>query len=282
MLALHRRTSYLFLAIVLGHVLLISAQVQSRSGVPMLQAVAFAAFAKVQQVLAATADGGRSLWSNYFALRGVARENEALKQRTLELEGQLQQAQALAGQTRALEETLGLRQSMPKPTVAARVIAGDPTPGSLTTITIDRGADDGVQPDFVVIGRSGVVGRVINRPLPHVAQVQLLVGRNAAAAAMLERTGAAGMVAVGGSGDPPIRLELVPSAADVKPGDRLLTSGQDGLYPRGFAIGTIEKAEHRAGQWVISVRPAVDFSHLDVVLVILEKATLPPPGRGGS
>jgi hypothetical protein len=78
MLALHRRTGYLFLAILIGHVLLISAQVQSKTGVPMLQVVAFAAFAKVQQVLAATADGGRAFWSNYFALRGVAREGIAL------------------------------------------------------------------------------------------------------------------------------------------------------------------------------------------------------------
>jgi rod shape-determining protein MreC len=281
MLALHRRTSYLFLAIILGHVLLISAQVQSKSGLPMLQTIAFAAFAKVQQMLAATADGGRAFWSNYFALRGVARENEALRTRALDLEGQLQQAQALAGQTRALEEMLGLRQSVEKRTLAARVIAGDPTPGSLTTITIDRGSDDGVQRDFAVIGRNGVVGRVINDPLPHAAQVQLLVGRNAGAAAMFERTGAGGM-ALGGSGDPPIRMELVPNAADVTPGDRVLTSGQDGLYPRGFAIGTVEQAERRAGAWTIKVRPAVDFSHLDFVLVILEKATLPQPGGGGS
>jgi rod shape-determining protein MreC len=278
MLALHRRTSYLFLAIVLGHVLLISAQVQSKSGIPVLQAVAFAAFAKVQQLLAGTADGGRALWSNYFALRGVARENEVLKRRTLDLEGQLQQAQALAGQARVLEDTLRLQQSVPKPTLAARVIAGDPTPGSLTTVTIDRGSDDGVQPDFAVIGHDGVVGRVINHPLPHAAQVQLLVGRNAAAAAMFERAGAGG-VALGGSGDPPIRVELVPNGADIKPGDRVLTSGQDRLYPRGFAIGTVVFAERR-GVWTIKVRPAVDFSHLDVVLVVLEKATVLPPGGG--
>lgn len=277
MLALRRRTGYLFLAIVVGHVLLISAQVQSKMGVPMLQTVAFAAFAKVQQVLAATADGGRAFWSNYFALRGVARENETLKRQILGLEGQLQQAQALAGRSRALEEALALQQSVDKPTLAARVIAGDPTPGSLMTVMIDRGSDDGVLTDLAVIGRAGVVGRVINRPLPHAAQVQLLVGRNAAAGAMFERTGAGG-IAIGGSGDPPIRMELVPNSADVKPGDRVLTSGHDGLYPRGFAIGTVEQAERRAGAWTIKVRPAIDFSDLDVVLVVLEKMTLPKPG----
>ena len=67
---------------------------------------------------------------------------------------------------------------------------------------------------------------------------------------------------------------------DVKVGDRVLTSGHDGLFPRGFAIGTVEQADRRAGVWTIKVRPAVEFSHLDVVLVLLEKVTLPAPGGG--
>ena len=273
-----RRTGYLFLAIVVGHVLLISAQVQSKAGVPLLQTGAFGAFAGVQQGLAAVADGGRAFWSNYFALRGVAQQNEILKRQALDLEGQLQQERALANQTRALEDVLGLQRSVDKPTLAARVIAGDPTPGAQATVTIDRGSADGVTKDLAVIGRNGIVGRVLNQPLPHVAQVQLLVGRNAAAGAMFERTGAGG-IAVGGSGDPPIRMTWVPDAADVKAGDRVLTSGQDGLYPRGFVIGTVAQAERKAGAWTIAVRPAVDFSHLDFVLVVLERE--PPPRAGG-
>src|SRR5438034_5866512 len=97
-----RRVGYVFLMISLGHVLLISAQVQSKSGLPVLEMVAFGGFAKVQRSLAVTTDGVRSLWTNYFALRGVARENEALKLRNLELEGQLQEVEALAANTHAL------------------------------------------------------------------------------------------------------------------------------------------------------------------------------------
>jgi rod shape-determining protein MreC len=276
--ALHRRTTYLFLAITVGHVLLISAQVQSKSGLPVLQTVAFGAFAKVQQSLAVTTDAGRSVWKNYFALRGAARENAALKLRNLELETQLQQVQALAAGTHALEETLGLKTSMPQPTLAARVIAGDPSPGSLT-ITIDRGADDGVHADMAVIGPRGVVGRVINRPLPHAAQVQLLIGRNAGAAIVFKDAGAGGF-ARGGAGDPPLLVDWVPNSADVKTGDVALTSGQDNLFPKGLVVGTVASAERHAGQWTIKLRPAVDFSHIDIVLVVLSRE--PAPAAGGN
>jgi rod shape-determining protein MreC len=263
----------------LGHVLLISAQVQSKTGLPVLETVTFGAFARLQQGLGGVTDGMRSIWTNYIWLGGVAKENVWLKQRNLELEGQIQQAQALASRMKSLEDALDLREMVPSRTVAARVIAGDPAPGSLT-ITIDRGSSDEIQTDMAVIAASGLVGRVINRPLPHAAQVQLLTGRNAAAAVVFERSGAGG-IAEGGSGDPPLRVELVPNASDIKVGDRVLTSGQDGLFPGGFFVGTVERAERHAGQWTVAVRPSVDFSHIDVVLVILDKQSKAGPGRSG-
>ena len=101
---------------------------------------------------------------HYVALRGVATENDRLQRRLLDLEGQLQQAQAQATRTQALERALQLRQSVPAPTLVARVIAGAPSPGSFT-ITIDAGAADGVQAEMAVIEKNGVVGRVINRQI---------------------------------------------------------------------------------------------------------------------
>jgi rod shape-determining protein MreC len=99
--------------------------------------------------------------------------------------------------------------------------------------------------------------------------VQLIVGLNAAAGATLEKSGVGGVVA-GGAKDPPLRLEFIPNLVDVQPGERVLTSGQDGIYPSGFVIGVVEKSEKgNNGQRDISVRPAVDVSHLEVVLVIL-------------
>jgi rod shape-determining protein MreC len=143
---------------------------------------------------------------------------------------------------------------------------------------IDRGTADGVQPDMAVIGAKGVVGRVINQPTPHAAQVQLLIGKLAGAGVTIERSGAGialertgtGGIAVGGAGDPPLRLEYVPNSADLRVGDRVLTSGQDGIYPPGFLVGTVG-VPNAAQSTGVAVRPAVDFTHIDIVLVVLAK-----------
>ena len=78
--------------------------------------------------------------------------------------------------------------------------------------------------------------------------------------------------------NPPLRVEYVPNSADVKAGDRVLTSGQDGIYPRGFLVGVVTGAQRRAGAWAVELQPAVDFSHVDVVLVVLAKPARQGPG----
>lgn len=271
-MASFRRTLALFLVLSFVHVLLISAQVQSKSGMPVIQAATFSVFASIQHFTSGIADLGQSFWSNYVALRGVAAENDALKKRVLELEGLTQAQAAIVSQTTDLESLLRLQQSLVAPTLAARVIAGDPAPGA-DMITIDRGSADGVEPDMAVIGHQGVIGRVFNRPTAHAAQVQLLKGRLAAAGAVTEKSLAAGVVQ-GGAGDPPLEMNFVDVLRDVEVGERVLTSGLDGIFPRGFVIGTVERAVKGSGFYSdLRVRPAVDFSRLDVVLVVMVKRT---------
>jgi rod shape-determining protein MreC len=138
------------------------------------------------------------------------------------------------------------------------------------TVTINQGSEDGVAVDMAVISAEGVVGRVIGRPTSHTAQIQLLIHRQASAAVKIERTGAGVGNAVGGASDPPMHLEQVPNLLDaVRPGDRILTSGLDGIFPAGFLIGTVEKADlANVSRRVVTVRPAVDFGSLDIVLIV--------------
>ena len=270
------RTFTLLVVLSLGHVLLISSQVQSRSGAPVLEAVAFGTVSKVQGVAAGAADGTRSIWHRYFALQGVERENEALRQRVLELEGRLQTEEARASRTRQLEEALALQRDVEASTLAARVIAGSPAAGE-HWITIDRGAADGVGPDMAVMAGRGVIGRVIGTPIATAAKVQLLIARNAAAGAMLEKSGT-GAIVVGGAADGLLVLDMVQGSATIDVGERVLTSGQDGIYPQGFLIGTVDRVEGTGKTRRIMVRPAVDFSHIEVVLVLLAR---PPAGGSG-
>ncbi len=274
---MQRRTLVLLLVICLGHVLLISAQVQSRSGLPVIEAVAFDSFARIQTGTAYVADSVGGLWTNYFALRGAARENQALRQQLLDLQGKVQQQESLLARTRALEEALALTQSAGIPMLAARVIAGNPSPGSLS-VTIDRGSRDGVAVDMAVIGARGVVGRIIGPVAQGASVVQLLAGRDAAAGVTFEKSRAAGM-ALGGSADGLLRAEYVPASATIQEGEKVVTSGQDGIFPAGYLVGFVERVRTLGGtEREILVRPAVDFSHIDIVLVVLARPAEVPKG----
>ena len=273
MLDIRQRTGYLFLAVTVGHVILISAQVQSKSGVRLLDAFALGAFAKVQQGAAGGIHGIRSAWGNYVDLRGVRAENEQLRSQVADLEVRLQEQRALAARTSKLQELLNLRSSVSAPTLAAEVIAGNPNPGMMT-LTIDRGSADGVQENMAVIAPTGIVGRVVGSPAAHAARVQLIIDQHAAAGAVSERSRAGGMVVGRSDADgAPLRMELVSNLADLKAGDLIITSGVDGIYPKGFAIGRAESVERRTGLYLtVTVRPTVDFRSLEEVLIVMVPA----------
>ena len=252
----------------MGQIILVSAQVQTRTGTRLLQAAAFEVFSRVQHGTASLVNGTRGLWSNYVALRGVRVENADLKRRVAALEVQLQQEHAMAARSSELAALVDLKSRAEFPTLAAEVIAGNPDP-VMRSVTIDRGSNDGVQADMAVIAPGGIVGRVLGPVGRRAARVQLIIDRNAAAGAVTERARAGGMV-VGVEADPPLRMELVSNLNDVKAGDAVVASGVDGIYPKGYRIGHVESAVRGGGLYqTITVRPAVDFSSLEEVLVVL-------------
>jgi rod shape-determining protein MreC len=252
----------------MAQVILVSAQVQTKTGVRVLSAVAFETFSHVQVATASVVNGVRGTWGNYVALRHVRVENEDLRRRVADLEVKLQEEHALAARSERLQELMELKTTATLPTLAAEVIAGNPDP-MMRTVTIDRGTAEGVLADMAVIAPRGIVGRVIGPVGRHAARVQLIIDRDAAAGALAERTRAGGMI-TGGEANP-LRMELVSNFADVKAGDRIVASGVDGIYPKGYLIGLVERSDHGGGLYrTISVQPAVDFSSLEEVLVVLE------------
>jgi len=264
---IRQRSGYLFLAVMLGLVLLISAQVNSRSGVPVLESVTSGIFSEVQRVLSGGVSGVRRLWSGYVGLRNLRAENEELKRQLAAAEIASQEQRALADRARGLEKMLELRDRVDLRTTAAEIIGAAAMP-DFRTLTIDKGTRDGLGPDMAVIAPAGVVGRLVT-PSARSAKVQLLIDRNAAAGAIVERTRAQGVV-VGGGGNERLQMQYVSEASDVAVGDVVVTSGIDGIYPKGFIIGRVETVEKNGPAFKrIVVKPAVDFSQLEEVLVVL-------------
>jgi len=320
-----RRTLTLLVVLCLGHVLLISSQVPAASGTSALGSAAFGSVTRVQSAIGGVSGGVGGFWQHYLALGGVSRDNEALRARVLELEGQLQGERARGTRVDALEDALKMQRSVVARTLAARVIAGNPITGVLT-VNIDRGTADGVERNMAVINDRGLVGRVIGTPSARAATVQLLIDRTAAAGALIEPSattvapaapaatgaaaaptpvggspagaapvttpvatpgapaatipvavaGAAGSV-TGGFADGNLRLGLLSSAANVAVGDRVVTSGQDLMFPYGFLIGTVQQVKGTGKAREVVVAPAVNFERIDMVLVVLAKPAPPAP-----
>src|ERR1041385_6518019 len=128
LLDVRRRSGYLFLAVIVGHVILISAQVNSRTGVPVLESVTFGVVAEAQRGLSSGVTGVRRVWNRYVWLRGVEAQNADLRRQLDEVRVQYQERRALADRATQLEDALALKDRSKLQTAAAEVIAASASP----------------------------------------------------------------------------------------------------------------------------------------------------------
>jgi rod shape-determining protein MreC len=268
------RARYLLVAVVVGHVLLISAQVGTNAGPSLLRTAVASLVTRLQEGSWFVVGGIRSVVDSYAALRGVRVENARLAQEITALHADLQEARARASGADDMRALLQMRPRLPWTTTGADVVGGSISP-DFRSITIDKGLSEGIRRDMPVIARDGVVGRVA-LAAGHTATVQFIVDRSAAAAGRIERSTTEGVVM--GNGDGTLRLEYLSATADVQPDDLVVTAGIDGIYPPGLALGRIEQIE-RAGTAYkrVTIRAAVDFSRLESVLVVLSPRPVAAP-----
>ena len=168
MLDIRKRTGFLFFGVMLAQVILVSAQVQSKTGVRVLQAGHLRAVLARASAAASASSAGRATCGGItWRCAGCATRTRRCGGRC-RTEIQLQEEHALAARSRELQALMDLKTHAALPTLAAEVIGGNPNP-DMRTITIDRGSADGVQADMAVIAPAGIVGRVIGPPARHAA-----------------------------------------------------------------------------------------------------------------
>jgi rod shape-determining protein MreC len=228
-----------------------------------------------QRVLTAIGGGVASVWNHYVWLVGTGRERDELAVRVAELEGKLIAQAEVEQENARLHELLGFRTSLQRPTLVASVIASDPR-AEFKSITIDRGADDGIAPLMPVIGPKGLVGKV-GRVGPHRARVLLLIDPNSSVDAMVQRSRERGLVS-GAAWRADLttafsltRMEYLERVSDVQEGDAVVTSGLDGVFPPGIPIGTIhDVSASRYGVFnQAEVVPYENMAELQEVMVVL-------------
>jgi rod shape-determining protein MreC len=234
------------------------------------------AFAAPFQGLATrAANAVEGVWRDYFFLVSVSRENQQLKQQLGQaVQGSVQQHE-LAKENNRLRELLGFKRSLSGPAIAAQVIGKDPS-AWFKTVILDKGGTDGVQRGLPAVTSRGVVGQVVEAS-SYQSRLLLIIDRNSAADALVQRTRARGIVK-GTSGDE-CYLDYVMPEDDVRVGDLVISSGFDGVYPKGLLMGTVTAVNFQGADFFKEVRiaPAVDFDKLEEVLIILKPQPPSPP-----
>lgn len=266
------------LVVMLVSVSLVTITVDYRQGPrgPLAAAgnAALAAISPLQEAVSKVTKPIGNYVSTLLRLPSIRAENEDLRARVAELEAQVATSADLAARVDQLEALLGLREQLGAlRTVGAQVIANSVS-NLEWTITIDKGSSDGIAVDMPVVAPAGLVGHVV-RVAPDSAIVRLIIDPDSSVAARLDVSRATGLLE--GQGQRDLRMRLVDPATEVQPGERVVTAGYripgvgGGLYPPGVLIGSVSHvlAGEAELEKFVTVRPAVDFSALDVVLVVL-------------
>lgn len=229
----------------------------------------------VQAALTAVLSRTGGTWSHYVWLVGVSDENVQLRHELLQAQAAIAELAELRTENDRLRELAALRARVPGATVAAAVI-GRGTSSRFLTIRIDRGSAAGVLPGQAVIAPGGAVGRVL-RSSGRYADVLLLTDGLSAAGAVVQESRLRGVLL--GDGGDELRMGFVRrnDAGGVGPGDLLVTTGEDDLFPEGIALGRVVDASvPETGLFLeVAVEAAVDTDQLDEVLVVLDRGTGP-------
>ncbi|MFZ2631193.1 MAG: rod shape-determining protein MreC [Desulfosalsimonadaceae bacterium] len=225
----------------------------------------------IQAAISSSVDYVDDLWSHYFFLVHAARENDALKKQLALAESRNNECAETTLANHRLRKYVALKDQSPFTLLAAEVIARDPSPW-FKSIIINKGADDGVMRGCPAITPDGIAGYVLETSGGY-AKVLLIVDRNSSVDALVQKTRARGIAQ--GMGNGACRLDYALRQIDVAIGDTVVTSGFDGIYPKGLRVGYVSKVIRRnSGLFQdIELAPYVDFKKLEEIMIILKPPT---------
>jgi rod shape-determining protein MreC len=233
-----------------------------------LERVAISFVSPFQELVTRTIRFAKEIWQHYFALVTVARQNQILKVELNQAAANNNQWHETELANVRLRNLLDFQKNIAKRIVAAEVIGKDPS-AWFKTVIIDKGKADGLTKGLPVVMPQGIAGQVIETA-NHYSKVMLIIDRNSAVDALVQRTRARGIIK--GESTDQCRLDYVLRKKDVRIGDVIVSSGSDGIYPKGLRIGRVsEVIEHDADIFhEVFITPFVDFEKLEEVLVVID------------
>ena len=275
------RNPLVLLAIVLVQLLGLAVQVrrpntgQDGKQTRLIRYWVVTAFSPLERAFLSVGHGVSHAWHNYVDLRHVRQQNQELQS---ELNRMRLEQSSLAVDAREglrLQKLFGFQQQYIAKTVAAHIIGTSGTDLS-RVLVIDKGSNQGLKTDMPVITPDGVVGKVRD-VFANTAQVLEINDQTSGLGIVLTQTRLRGILRGNAAGQTEI-IDILPDER-IQPGEPVVTSGGDSVYPSGLPVGSVERVvndpEHNPYVAVL-VRPAVNLSRLDDVLVITQtQSTMP-------
>jgi rod shape-determining protein MreC len=252
--------------------LLLSTGSRTRQRIDPVAGVVLEGMRPLQGAVAAGIDTVTATWRTYAALVGVKQENERLRRRLSELEQQAVRLAEVEQTDKRLADLLQFRSTLEGTMQAAQIIGRDPLPW-FSTVILDKGEASGVHKNMAVLSQYGVVGQTTTVSA-NSARVLLLTDHNSGVDAIVQRSRARGIVE--GALDGACVMKYLKRGEDVEVGDRIVTSGLDGIFPKGIMIGEVTHVTrgNRGLLQVADVRPAVPLDHIEEVLLVSPGARL--------
>jgi rod shape-determining protein MreC len=224
-------------------------------------------------------NGGNNLLHDYLLLRGVRAENRQLKDQIEQMKLERARLSEEAIQAERLQSLLAFKELFKIDTVGAQVIGSSGSDLS-RSIYIDKGENAGLKPDMAVITAGGIVGKVW-LVYPSTSLVLMINDQSSGVGVFLEKSRLQGVLRGTPNGE--LILERVMSDEQVVPGEAVLSSGGDQIFPKGLPVGTVSKVGPGRDLFLnINVKPAADLSRLEEVLVVTEKEEREPVVQSGA
>ncbi len=262
-----RRSATLLAILFLVSFTLMSLSVRRRGGTTLIGQAGLSMAGPFLDVAGAPQRWTQSFWQNYIALQGLREENTKLNQELATLRGNSTQIRELQVMVERLEGLMGGFRDSEAPMRLAQIVGRTHSPFG-KSIIVDLGSTHGVRRNMPVVHQNGLVGRV-SRVGRRVSQVLLITDLRNSVDIIVQRTREQGVFSISSKNTGEVRY--MPSDADVKEGDLLISSGLGGVFPKGLSVARVTETrrnEDRLFRRVLA-KPTVDFNKLEEILIMM-------------
>ncbi len=229
----------------------------------------------VQTFAAKASDGIIDFFQRVFKTSDADKELEQLQVRMAQLEQAEKENSTLQAENERLKELLNYVETLDNYDYVTAVVTGNSQGVWFETFTINAGRNQGIEKDMSVVCADGLIGRIIEVGA-NWSKVTAIIDPSSEVSVMVERTRDIGVVrgAFSATSDNQLELYYLPSGYDLVPGDKIVTSGMSSIFPKSVVVGTVTEVTRSSAEGTQAnaiIEPAVDFGHLEEVLVLVEK-----------